>query len=65
LLALLGLHSTHGHTWKFDVTQIVNHLAGDASLQLPMPLDQLQQRFWPEFKLMVEDQELCGPELQK
>lgn len=65
LLALLGLHSTHGHPWKFHVTQLVNHLAGDATLNLPMPLEQFKKLFRQEFRLMVEDQELYGSELLK
>lgn len=63
LLALLGLHSTHGHPWKFHVTQLVNHIAGDASLPLPTPLQQFKQQFWQDFKMMVDDEELHGPEL--
>lgn len=52
LLGLLSLRSTHGHNWKFDVIQLVR--ASHAGSQLP----ELKENFLPNFKVMVEDQDL-------
>lgn len=60
LLALLGLHGTLDHTWKIDVTRVVNKVAGDGKMIQSEPLENLKKRFWTDFSLLVDDSELNG-----
>lgn len=61
LLALMGLHSSSSCTWKHTVVLLVNHIAGDRSMQLPAPIDSLKHEFWRELGELVDEPKLAGP----
>lgn len=61
LLALLGLHSTASFNWKHGAIQLVNHIGGDRSMELPAPLDKLKISVWEEVRKLVNEPKMEGP----